>query len=70
MPENGACGRFRSRIRLHMKPVGMTRGFFSLAPFLKHQRRDAFQLGMLFRRADVAGKLQSVAIGVKEIDRP
>ncbi|MBJ7387965.1 MAG: hypothetical protein JHC92_00795 [Sphingomonadaceae bacterium] len=44
-----------------MKPIGMARGFFGLAPFLKHQRRDAFQLGMLLRCADVAGKLQPVA---------
>ena len=33
-----------------MKPIGMARDFFGLAPFLKHQRRDAFQLGMLLRR--------------------
>jgi hypothetical protein len=31
----------------------MARGFFGLAPFLKHQRRDAFQLRILLRGADM-----------------
>ena len=53
-----------------MEPIGVARRFFGLAPFRKHQRRNAFQFGILFRLANVAGKFKPVAIGVKEIDRP
>ena len=52
-----------------MQPIGMSRGFLGLIPFGEHQRRNAFQLGMLIRGADIACQFQPVAIGIEEIDR-
>ena len=37
-------------------------------PFLQHQRGDAFKLGVLIRRADIAGQFQPMAVGIEEID--
>ena len=39
------------------------------APFVEHRLGDAFELGILVGRADVACKLEPVAVGIEEIDR-
>ena len=52
-----------------MEPLGMLRRLLGLAPFLEHQWRHPFELGILLGRADIAGKLEAVTIGIKEIDR-
>ena len=56
-------------LRIDVQPIGMSRGFLGLIPFGEHQRRNAFQLGMLIRGPDIACEFQPVAIGVEEIDR-
>src|SRR3546814_6825652 len=56
-------------VRRRVQPIGVARGLLGLAPLFQHQRRDAFELGILLVGADVAREFDAVAVGVEEIDR-
>src|SRR5690606_34762719 len=57
------------RLRRPVQPVGVPRRLLGFAPFAQHVRGDAGQLGILLFGADIAGQLDTVAIGVEEVDR-